>query len=87
MCVPTDLYILYAHFQVLETKTLQYQFTDFSFFNQGLRPTISKEINAKLAALIEKCWQQDPSLRPDFSQILEALHALTKEVLVLTSSA
>jgi len=47
---------------------------------KGLRPTIPKETNSKLVELIENCWQQDPSLRPDFSQILEDLHAITKEV-------
>ncbi|KAJ3685762.1 hypothetical protein LUZ61_014926 [Rhynchospora tenuis] len=47
---------------------------------KGLRPTIPNETNSKLAELIEKCWQQEPSLRPDFSQILEALNAISKEV-------
>ncbi|KAJ3692837.1 hypothetical protein LUZ60_011932 [Juncus effusus] len=47
---------------------------------KGLRPTIPKNSNAKLAALIERCWQQDPTNRPDFSEILENLQHISKEV-------
>ena len=47
---------------------------------QGLRPTIPKHTNPKLAELLEKCWQQDPAQRPDFSEILEMLQLLAKEV-------
>jgi Protein tyrosine and serine/threonine kinase len=46
-----------------------------------LRPTIPKNVNPKLAALIEQCWQQDPTKRPDFAEILEILQHLSKEVL------
>ena len=47
---------------------------------QGLRPTIPKHTHPKLAGLLERCWLQDPTLRPDFSTILEILQQLTKEV-------
>ncbi|TMW92033.1 hypothetical protein EJD97_013580 [Solanum chilense] len=47
---------------------------------QGLRPTIPKSTHPKLAELLEKCWQQDPTQRPDFSEILDILKQLTKEV-------
>ncbi|XP_008811868.1 serine/threonine-protein kinase STY46-like isoform X2 [Phoenix dactylifera] len=47
---------------------------------KGLRPTIPKHTNPKLAELLEKCWQQDPAQRPDFSEILEILQFLAKEV-------
>lgn len=40
-----------------------------------------KNANPKLAALIERCWKQDPTERPDFSEILEILQQLSKEVL------
>uniref|UniRef100_A0A6N2LK86 Protein kinase domain-containing protein n=1 Tax=Salix viminalis TaxID=40686 RepID=A0A6N2LK86_SALVM len=33
----------------------------------------------KLAELLEKCWQQDPALRPDFSEIIEILQRIAKE--------
>lgn len=52
----------------------------FFFFLKGLRPTIPKNTNPKLAELLKRCWQQDPSLRPDFSEILEILRTTTKEV-------
>ncbi|KAI9180571.1 hypothetical protein LWI28_006152 [Acer negundo] len=33
---------------------------------KGLRPTIPKNTIPKLAELLERSWQQDPALRPDF---------------------
>ncbi|RWR84515.1 Protein kinase domain-containing protein [Cinnamomum micranthum f. kanehirae] len=47
---------------------------------KGLRPTIPKHTHPKLAELLERCWQQDPSLRPDFSKIIELLQLIAKEV-------
>ncbi|XP_062193928.1 serine/threonine-protein kinase STY46-like isoform X1 [Phragmites australis] len=47
---------------------------------KGLRPTIPKNIHAKLAELLQKCWQQDPAQRPDFSEILETLQRIAEEV-------
>ncbi|KAL7082894.1 hypothetical protein ACP275_14G129300 [Erythranthe tilingii] len=47
---------------------------------KGLRPTIPKNTHPKLSDLLEKCWQKDPSLRPDFSQVTEILQKISKEV-------
>nr|XP_010935196.1 serine/threonine-protein kinase STY46 isoform X3 [Elaeis guineensis] len=47
---------------------------------KGLRPTIPKHTHPKVAGLLEKCWQQDPAQRPDFSEILEKLQLIAKEV-------
>ncbi|CAN4078660.1 unnamed protein product [Withania somnifera] len=47
---------------------------------QGLRPTIPKSSHPEFAELLEKCWQQDPTQRPDFSEILDILKQLTREV-------
>jgi serine/threonine protein kinase len=47
---------------------------------KGLRPTIPKHTHAKLSELLQKCWQQDPALRPDFSEILETLQRIAEEV-------
>lgn len=47
---------------------------------QGLRPTIPKNTNPKLVELLQKCWQQNPTLRPDFSEIIEMLQHMAKEV-------
>ncbi|TVU10236.1 hypothetical protein EJB05_43750 [Eragrostis curvula] len=47
---------------------------------KGLRPTIPKHAHAKLAELLQKCWQQDPAERPDFSEILEILQRIADEV-------
>ncbi|GJN19129.1 hypothetical protein PR202_gb06369 [Eleusine coracana subsp. coracana] len=47
---------------------------------KGVRPTIPKDTNPKFAKLLQKCWHKDPAERPDFSQILEILQRLSKEV-------
>ncbi|XP_048429852.1 serine/threonine-protein kinase STY46-like [Pyrus x bretschneideri] len=47
---------------------------------KGLRLTIPMNTPPKLAELLDKCWQQDPVSRPDFSEIIEILQALAKEV-------
>ncbi|CAN6688193.1 unnamed protein product [Malus baccata var. baccata] len=49
---------------------------------KGLRPTIPKNTPPKLAELLEKCWQQDPAPRPDFSEIIENLQTLAEECLL-----
>ncbi|KAI4375811.1 hypothetical protein MLD38_013637 [Melastoma candidum] len=45
-----------------------------------LRPTIPKNTHPKLVELLERCWQQDPELRPDFSEIITVLQQIVKEV-------
>jgi len=51
---------------------------------------IPKDTHPKLIELLQKCWHRDPTERPDFSEILEILQKLSKEVSpafpVLTSS-
>lgn len=47
---------------------------------KGLRPTIPKSTHLKFVQLLERSWQQDPTLRPDFSEIIEILQQLAKEV-------
>ncbi|KAK9286148.1 hypothetical protein L1049_014530 [Liquidambar formosana] len=47
---------------------------------KGLRPTIPKHTHPKLTELLERCWQQDPASRPDFSEIIEILQQVAKEV-------
>uniref|UniRef100_A0A166HYD7 Protein kinase domain-containing protein n=1 Tax=Daucus carota subsp. sativus TaxID=79200 RepID=A0A166HYD7_DAUCS len=47
---------------------------------KGLRPTIPKNTLPKLAELLERCWQQDPTLRPDFTEIIAVLQQIAKEV-------
>ncbi|KAG4918619.1 hypothetical protein JHK84_055920 [Glycine max] len=46
---------------------------------KGLRPTIPKNTHPKYVELLERSWQQDPTLRPDFSEIIEILQQLAKE--------
>ncbi|KAI4990785.1 hypothetical protein ZWY2020_039156 [Hordeum vulgare] len=47
---------------------------------KGIWPTIPKDTNPKLAELLQKCWHKDSTERPDFSQILDILQRLSKEV-------
>ncbi|KAK2656908.1 hypothetical protein Ddye_009960 [Dipteronia dyeriana] len=47
---------------------------------KGLRPTIPKCTHPKLVELLEKCWRQDPTQRPNFSEITDNLQQIMKEV-------
>ncbi|XP_021849666.1 serine/threonine-protein kinase STY46 [Spinacia oleracea] len=47
---------------------------------KGLRPTMPKNIHPRLVELLEKCWQQDPAMRPDFCEIIPILQQIAKEV-------
>jgi len=50
---------------------------------KGLRPTLPTSLPPKLVSLIEKCWDGDPSQRPDFPDIcmeltsLKSVHTIT----------
>ena len=47
---------------------------------QGLRPKIPKKTHPKMRELMERLWEKDPSLRPDFAEIKEQLEEIAKEV-------
>ncbi|KAK7283439.1 hypothetical protein RIF29_12955 [Crotalaria pallida] len=47
---------------------------------KGLRPEIPEHTHPMLVELLHRCWHQDPSLRPNFSEILEFLLHVTKTV-------
>ncbi|EOY15151.1 hypothetical protein QUC31_000393 [Theobroma cacao] len=40
---------------------------------KGLRPVIPKHTHPKFVELLDRCWQQEPSLRPEFSEISDLL--------------
>jgi hypothetical protein len=46
---------------------------------KGLRPIINSNIPKTLQVLIQKCWNQDPSKRPDFDAVLEELEYIQQE--------
>ncbi|XP_019243225.1 PREDICTED: serine/threonine-protein kinase STY46-like isoform X2 [Nicotiana attenuata] len=48
---------------------------------KGLRPTLPTHTHPMLVELLERCWQQDPCLRPEFSEILEILQYMTKKII------
>ncbi|XP_044480260.1 serine/threonine-protein kinase STY46-like isoform X2 [Mangifera indica] len=47
---------------------------------KGLRPPIPRHAHPKFVELLEKCWQQDPSSRPEFSEIIEYLQYLARRL-------
>ncbi|KAL6524882.1 hypothetical protein OROMI_030475 [Orobanche minor] len=46
---------------------------------KGLRPTIPRHTHPLVVELLERCWQQEPTLRPEFSEIVEILQYMAKE--------
>ncbi|KAA8537466.1 hypothetical protein F0562_027074 [Nyssa sinensis] len=47
---------------------------------KGLRPTIPRDTHPEIGELLERCWQQDPCLRPEFSKIIEILQHIVRKV-------
>lgn len=47
---------------------------------KGLRPAIPKHAHPEIVELLERCWQQDPSSRPEFSEIITILLNLSKMI-------
>ncbi|KAF8022645.1 hypothetical protein BT93_F0227 [Corymbia citriodora subsp. variegata] len=46
--------------------------------HKGLRPTIPEHTHPDLEKLLNKCWEREPSLRPEFSEIVETLQQIAK---------
>ncbi|XP_057529682.1 serine/threonine-protein kinase STY8-like [Amaranthus tricolor] len=47
---------------------------------KGLRPPIPKRTHSKLADLLVSCWHQDPTQRPNFSEVIQILQQIANEV-------
>eukprot|EP00249_Psilotum_nudum_P023813 c28991_g1_i1 orf=309-3122(-) len=50
---------------------------------QNRRLQIPKDVNPKIAAIIELCWASDPRQRPSFASIMESLKSLQKSTMNL----
>ncbi|XP_056177144.1 serine/threonine-protein kinase STY46-like [Syzygium oleosum] len=46
--------------------------------HKGLRPTIPEHTHPDLEKLLNECWEREPSLRPEFSEIVEILQQIAK---------
>ncbi|PPD96847.1 hypothetical protein GOBAR_DD06115 [Gossypium barbadense] len=64
--------------KVYKSETLTYCANN----EEDLRPTIPKHTHPRLRELLERCWLQDPSQRPNFSEIIDILKQIAKEVKV-----
>ncbi|KAI5668851.1 hypothetical protein M9H77_18704 [Catharanthus roseus] len=47
---------------------------------KGLRPTVPRHTHPLVVELLERCWQQEPSSRPEFTEIIEILQHIAKRV-------
>ncbi|KAK1944670.1 Serine/threonine-protein kinase STY17 [Phytophthora citrophthora] len=52
----------------------------FAVARQQMRPALPRQTPQKIGELIEHCWHHDPSRRPDFGAILEALPLVKKSL-------
>jgi len=55
----------------------------FQVSNMCVRPQIIDSWSDKIKSLIAKCWDNDPEVRPDFSQIIERLQEIIIEEAIL----
>lgn len=66
------------------TKIIQWKIIRIEAYElQDLRPEIPGDTHPKLVELLHRCWHKDPSLRPDFSEIMIFLQHVTKTVWVM----
>jgi hypothetical protein len=48
--------------------------------NNDLRPPIPSKMDKNLSKLIESCWQEDPTKRPSYSDILNSLNQIKEDL-------
>ena len=54
---------------------------------EGDRPTIPRDIDLRLQALLKECWDDNPKVRPPFSKITSILSAYNKDVFKTDTNA
>lgn len=47
---------------------------------KGLRPTVPRHTHPLLVELLERCWQQEPASRPEFTEIIDILQQIATRV-------
>jgi len=50
---------------------------------QADRPIVDRSWDSQLAGLMQRCWDENPKSRPNFSVILDELHDYSKNALKL----
>ena len=46
----------------------------------GKRSVIPRDVDAKLATLLKRCWDEDPMARPSFEEIIQAFTVYSHDV-------
>lgn len=46
----------------------------------GERPLIPRDVDARLATLLKRCWDEDPKARPSFEEIIQSLAIYSHDV-------
>ena len=46
----------------------------------GERPVIPRDVDARLATLLKRCWDEDPQARPSFEEIVQSLAIYSHDV-------
>ena len=46
----------------------------------GERPVIPRDVDARLATLLKRCWDEDPKARPSFEDIVQSLAIYSHDV-------
>jgi hypothetical protein len=70
LCAPEELYPGLSVFEVMDGIT-----------RGNLRPPLDSVRNEEMAALMKRCWDQDPDVRPEFTEIVDILKRIPHEEL------
>ena len=61
-------------------KTLNAYQVSIEVVENGLRPQVLSEWPKQFTRLMERCWDEDPSIRPSFKEILGELKLIKKQL-------
>lgn len=76
---------IFIWFQPIFSMNLQLS-VNFFALGKGQRPDLPKNAHPKLLELMQRCWDENPSKRPTFTEITSELEDLQRGVEVSNSS-